>query len=41
VAASAGGAKRGRKPKVAALEQPAFQLEPQPYQMGFDLSGGR
>jgi hypothetical protein len=37
------GAKRGRKPKAAAAATPppAFQLEPEPLQIGLDLSGGR
>ena len=36
------GAKRGRKPKgTPANEAPSFQLEPEPLQMNFDLSGGR
>ena len=39
----ADGAKRGRKPKAAAAATPlaAFQLEPEPLQIGLDLSGGR
>ncbi len=39
----AAGAKRGRKPKAAAAATPlpAFQLEPEPLQIGLDLSGGR
>ena len=39
----AAGAKRGRKPKAAAAAAPlpAFQLEPEPLQIGLDLSGGR
>ncbi|MFN6344080.1 MAG: Eco57I restriction-modification methylase domain-containing protein, partial [Cyanobium sp.] len=37
------GAKRGRKPKAAAAATPlpAFQLEPEPLQIGLDFSGGR
>ena len=36
------GAKRGRKPKKAANpEAQSFQLEPEPQQMTFDLSGGK
>jgi hypothetical protein len=36
------GGKRGRKPKgTPAKEAPSFQLEPEPLQMNFDLSGGR
>jgi len=36
------GAKRGRKPKKAATpEAQSFQLEPEPQQMAFDLSGGK
>ena len=36
------GTKRGRKPKQAsAKEAPSFQLEPEPQQMAFDLSGGK
>ena len=43
VAKPAAGAKRGRKPKAvaAATTLPAFQLEPEPLQIGLDLSGGR
>ena len=39
----AAGGKRGRKPKAAAAATPlpAFQLEPEPLQIGLDLSGGR
>jgi len=42
-AKQAAGVKRGRKPKaaVAATPLPAFQLEPEPLQIGLDLSGGR
>jgi hypothetical protein len=40
----AAGARRGRKPKTAAAiatSAPAFQLEPEPLQIGLDFSGGR
>jgi hypothetical protein len=38
-AKKASGVKRGRKPKATEVQQSAFQLEPEPLQIGLDFSG--